>query len=117
MELTSTTFPASGSADLPRLSVGMLLIVGCSISNSAIADEEHDMPSHKVKLNQHLEADIGHHFTEDAAVYEQTADNVSVSAEEANEAFSEFVAKLTTDMVSAPANVHREIAQHPWDFI
>lgn len=115
MELTSATPQGSGSPDLAKLSVGALLIVSCSASNSAIVDEDHSMPSRKVAFNQNLNSDIGSSLVGEVPGYEAPMD--AVSSEEAIEVFSEFVANLTANMVAAPANVHREIAQRPWDFV
>lgn len=118
MELPTNISTGSATTDLTKLSVGaVVLFASCQLSNSTFysESEENVMPPRTIQNIQYLSSDVGDAILGDENTYE--APSVAVSREEAIDAFSEFVDKLTTNMISAPGNVHATIAERPWDFV
>jgi hypothetical protein len=118
MEIPTNVSIGSTPADLTKFSVGALvLFASCQLSNSAIFtdNEETVIPPNNLLAIQNLSADVGDALVGEENTYETFP--VAVSREEAVEVLSEFLHKLTTNIVSAPGNVHAAIAERPWDFV
>ncbi|MCK5805035.1 MAG: hypothetical protein KAI66_19535 [Lentisphaeria bacterium] len=83
-----------------------------SLSNAAILADE---------FQAQLFSSVPHHMEQfDTAGYTSIpvpAEMEAVSPHEAAQAFSAFVTKLAENMQPAPAEVHREVAERPWDFV
>jgi len=100
--------------DLAKVSVVATAFALSSLSNAAILADESYMPSFTADpqyLEQFDLAGAGY------SSFPVPAEMEAVSKQEAAQVFSEFVTKLAANMQPAPAEVHREVAQRPWDFV
>ncbi len=111
-KLTCREDPPSYVPDIARVSALSAAIAFSSLSNAAILEDDIQPQSFNAVPQRVEQLDIAGYTTVPVPVEIE-----AVSPHEAAQVLSAFVTKLAANMQPAPAEVHREVAARPWDFV
>jgi len=98
--------------DIARLSAVTAAIALSSLSNAAILTDQSQIPFVSAEAQRLEQLDVAGYSS-----IPVPSEMGAIAQNEAAQVLSEFATKLAANMQPAPAEVHREVAERPWDFV